>query len=278
MRTILIFSLMAAGIFSLGNSGGRAFVARQGNTGAPGDNREVCQSCHNSAAIQVTVGIQVQDENGDPVTEYVPGRMYDVIVKVEPQRGTPSGYGFQMVALNAPLDMIGDPVNNWIDSATNVKLVTLNTGRQYAEHDGVSRSSEFKVKWEAPSQGTGQVSMYAAGNGVNLNGGTSGDGASTAKISLSEAPPVNVAQRLDLEGVFIGPNPAVEYISIDRTDRVDHPWQIRIFQTNGQMLLRNTLPAGQDRMDLSLSGLQPGLYILHISEGGRDHAVRLVKN
>jgi len=277
MRTIFLLVVLAAGLFGLGNAGGRAFVARQGNTGAPGDNRDVCQSCHNSATIQVLTAIEVKNRNGDVVDSYVPGQTYDVTVKVNPQRGTPSGYGFQMVALNAPLGENGDPINSWIDSATNVKLVQLNNGRRYAEHDGVSRSNEFKVKWVAPDQGTGPVSFYAAGNGVNFNGGTSGDGADTTRIQLAEAPPVAVREVLDLAGVFIGPNPVSSFLSIDRTDRSEENWTVRMFTITGQRVLERRMPAGVSQLEVLVGDLAPGLYLLQLSDGRLQQTVRLIK-
>lgn len=277
MRVLLLFSLITVGIFSLGNSGGRAFVARQGNTGAPGDNRDICQSCHNSAAIQVLTSIEVTDRNGDPVNSYVPGQLYDVTVKVNPQRGTPVGYGFQMVALNAPLGVNGDPVNNWIDSATNVKLVQLNNGRSYAEHDGVSRSSEFKVKWMAPDPGTGVVSFYASANGVNFNGGTSGDGADTTRISLMESPPVAVREQLDLAGVMIGPNPVSDLLNVDRSYRTEEDWTLRLFSIQGQLMIERMMKGGVQMEQLYLGDMEPGIYILQVSNGRAQQVVRLIK-
>lgn len=277
MRTILTTLILAAALIGLGNSGGRAFVARMGNTGAPGDNRQTCQSCHNGTAIQVSMDIIVKDNNGDPVDSYVPGQTYDVTVQINADRGTPSGYGFQMVALNAPLDENGDAINSWIDNATNLKVVSLNTGRDYVEHDGVSRTNEFTVQWEAPDEGTGEISFYAAGNGVNLNGGSSGDGAATTKRSLTEAPPVSVYDLFDIANTRVGPNPASEYLSIVRSDRIEEDWTLEIFTLRGQLVDLSSIGRGTSEARIDLTDLQTGIYILRASNGRQQQSFRFIK-
>jgi hypothetical protein len=276
-KAILITCLVAATVITLANSGGRASVSRMDSTGAPGVRFETCQSCHNSAAIQTTTSIEVRNNNGDLVESYRPGERYEFKVKVTAHVGTPAGYGFQMVALDAPLDENGDPVNRWIDSAVNVKLFTItNTGRQYAEHDGVSRSSEFRVLWDAPEPGLGEISFYAAGNGVNLNGGTSGDGGSATKISLSEAPPVYVRNELDIATVRIGPNPAYAALSVERTDRFGEAWTLDVYDLRGSRLLSRGMQAGDSRAELPVSDLLSGVYLLRIASENEQRTVRFV--
>jgi hypothetical protein len=269
--------IIASSLIGLGNSGGRAFVARMGNTGAPGDNRQICQSCHNGTAIQVGLDIFIKDMNGDTVDSYVPGQTYDVTVKINAERGTPSGYGFQMVALNAPLNENGDAINNWMDNAANLKVVSLNTGRDYVEHDGVSRNGEFTVQWEAPVEGTGDVSFYAAGNGVNLNGGSSGDGASSTKKSIVEAPPVSVFNLLDITNTTIGPNPANEFININRGDRLEENWQFTLYSLNGGVLRNAEMNSGMESLTMDLFGIQPGVYVFQVSNGIQQQAIRFIK-
>jgi len=276
MRQYYMVAVLFAMVVGLANSGGRAFVSRVGNTGAPGDGTETCQNCHFSAGIQTTTEIDIRDGNDEPVDAYIPGQSYEVTVRVVPRVGAPSGYGFQMVALNAPLGENGDAVNRWIDNQANVRLVNLDNGRQYAEHDGVSGSPEFKVTWEAPEPGTGVVSFYAAGNGVNLNGGSSGDGSSLTRRSLEESPPVGVDTRLDLSGVRVGPNPAEGYLRVDRPGLGREAWDLAIYDLWGRRVIGTRMAAGAESVEMNTEALAPGVYILRVLEGQRSHSMRVV--
>ncbi len=98
--TYFIPLLLVATILGLGNSGGRAEGNNQGNTGAPGDQTNTCLNCHNSGAIFVDVSISVTDMSGNELTAYVPGEVHNITYTVaHTGGGTPSGYGFQSVAL-----------------------------------------------------------------------------------------------------------------------------------------------------------------------------------
>ena len=91
-----------------------------------------------------------------------------------------------MVALDAPLDENGADIRNWIDTSSNNYKIAQTNQREYVEQAGPSQTNEFLVGWTAPMNSSGKISFYAAGNGINFNGGTSGDGAATNKIEVSE--------------------------------------------------------------------------------------------
>ena len=66
-----------AGLF-MASSGGRAATVGWGNTGAPGEETMMgqpttCQTCHSSSTtVQVELGIEVTNANGEVVTGYAP--------------------------------------------------------------------------------------------------------------------------------------------------------------------------------------------------------------
>jgi len=185
MRILLVYLMLVVGItmLALGSSRGRANVARQGNTGAPGDNRAICKNCHAGSSIVVDMDIWLLDEDGNRVYSYVPEREYTVQVRIEPKKGNPRAFGFQMVCLDAPPGVNGNDIKNWLPDTNNIYQISdANNGRTYVEHRRPIRNDGIiNVRWKAPPAGTDTVTFYAAGNGVNLNGNTQGDGADTTQ-------------------------------------------------------------------------------------------------
>lgn len=205
-------------LLSMGNKNGRASSANRGNTGAPGDETSLgqpktCMNCHNQGPITASLAITVLDNNNQPVTQYQPGQQYTASVKITGNGTTIQGYGFQMIALrdagNTDLDGFTDVNPN------NYKIASISNGRTYAEHDNISGSNTFNVKWKAPAAGTGSVTFYAAGNAVNGNGTTSGDGAGFSNLKLTEASSVATAEPDELLPIRIFPNPMTGDVQLD---------------------------------------------------------------
>lgn len=69
------------------------------------------------------------------------------------------------------------------------------------------------MKWIAPAAGSGPVSFYTAGNGVNSNSNTSGDGSSRTTLQLNEQSATDIAD-LPVSQIKIFPNPANDKFSI----------------------------------------------------------------
>ena len=265
-----LFVLLTGVILFLGNSGGRATVADQGNTGAPGDNFRTCQNCHNSVSIQVRVEMDFQDMDGKSVSHYIPGEIYKVIVKVDPAVGTPAGYGFQLVCLNAPIDENGNSYNAWSEQQANVKIVSTSSGRIYAEHDGVSASNTFEVMWHAPNTEMGKFSFYAGGNGVNLNGQSSGDGATVNKMEISDIT-TSVSNNTPMP-LSIYPNPSVGPL---RISPLSGTGEIEIFTVGGQKLWSKNAHVLTVPID---PPLKAGIYFLRVKTAdGKAYLAKLLR-
>ena len=132
---------------------------------------------------QTDLQVEILEQGtSNTITEYVAGQTYDVLVTINTAMGTPAGYGFQIVSLEAGNNT---PINTWANPANNVQLATLNNGRQYAEHNGISSTNTFSMEWTAPSSGS-DITFYAAGNAVNGNSSTSGDGSDVKQVTISE--------------------------------------------------------------------------------------------
>lgn len=137
-----------------------------------------CTACHtgsqpNSGPGQVTI-------TGLPAN-YLPGQEIPLTVTVEDNSAVI--YGFQMVAVNRN----GENAGTITVPAANPQPLQVISGfvngneRRYVEHtqQGITPtqfgSKSWTFNWTAPSERTGMLRFYAAGNGANSDGGSGGD-------------------------------------------------------------------------------------------------------
>jgi hypothetical protein len=273
-------ALLFLGFLLVNNSSGRASVANEGNTGAPGDEApagRTCQSCHNSTAIQVNLDLEVTDLEGNAVTSYIPGNTYNVQVAINAVTGSPSAYGFQLVSER---NSDNQSINSFSNPSSNAKLATINaTGRQYAEHSSPSSSNTFTVQWTAPEAGTGAVTFYSAGNGVNSNSQSSGDGANKTSLMLSEEAGSSVFETPRSLPLSLAPNPVRESVAVTIPAAFQGPFQLRVADLQGRILKQETgLAYGNSfTPNLFVGDLTPGTYFLQAISGSQVATARFIK-
>jgi hypothetical protein len=277
-------------IFSLAllsNKNGRASSQGKGNTGAPGDELnsngtpKTCVNCHNSGPITATVGITLLKPNGDTVTNYAPNTDYILRVDVN-GTGTIQGYGFQMIGLrnSDSTDVKGMSDFGGVTS-NNYKIATIQNGRTYAEHANTSQKDTFNVRWKSPVAGTGAITFYAAGNAVNGNNGTGGDGAAFSKLVLPEEGTTSthaLGQVSSLQ-VRVFPNPIVDDMRVLFNAPESGTYQLRLNSLDGRLLMeeRRYLSPGAQTLDLSLGNVPRGTHFLTIDSGKHRGSVKVVK-
>lgn len=273
MKFKIIYTFFAASLLLtlfLSNSNGRADQANWGNTGAPGDQElpngapRTCQSCHATGDIQVTLDIEIS-ENGTPIESYVPGATYDMMVSVNHVGGpTPNGYGFQIVAL---VDSDESDVDGWSEVSANAKIMTAsNTGRSYVEQNASSASNVFTAKWTAPEQGSGDVTFYSCGNGVDGNGATSNDGAACNTLQLSEDMGSSTRQLATTLSWEIYPNPAQNNLNIalESAHNLANA-SLGIFDLNGKVMAQRMLSDSNVWTEtIDVSAYTQGLYLIRV--------------
>lgn len=282
LRIIYTFSILFFGAFLfLSHSTGRATNFNEGNTGAPNDNANngrTCQTCHNSGSFAVTPELTITDSDGNTIAEnYLPDATYTVKLTVN-SNGTPAGYGFQIVALNAAQDVDGDPVNTWTIPAgsSNLQIATPANGRQYAEHDGISSSNEFIMEWTAPS--SGDVTFYYGGNAVNNNGASSLDNAimSSTSFSLDPTSTNELEKSLSLN---IFPNPVSEVMTLQTNAQDSDNYDLFIYDQNGRQVLNQkiNIPSGENISPININSFSSGVYNLIISDGKNQITKKMLK-
>jgi len=258
-KIIYTASLFLIGFALMNNSGGRASSANQGNTGAPGDNSRTCANCH-GGPIPVELSIEVFDENDQQVNTYRPGETYRVVVSLDTDSPAANAYGFQMTSI---IDENLDDVETWANPSANARLANARD-RQYVEHNGPSQEPTFEVEWTAPSEDEGSITFYAAGNAVNLNGSTGGDGSAADQVSLTADVSSFSEEVLDLSLLRISANPVMEGVRY-RVPLGDY--MIYVYDSSGS-LVYNTVQTGNS-LEWHLADMALGVnYIRVISDHG----------
>lgn len=282
MKINLQYTFVAAllvAIISFGNSGGRAAVAGQGNTGAPGDAAATCISCHgNNSSIQVRVDIALTDTEGNAIERYVPGTTYRGSVTVSALQGNPAAYGFQAVALAAANGQNGSSINTFTAPSANTQISNARNGRQYVEQNRSSRDSIFRFEWTVPTNTSGPITFYACGNGVNGNGGTSGDNAdcSTLQITESAVSVTTIGQDTELR---VAPNPVQRQINLSVNGTLRGPFTAQLFDVAGKQWFNRqvTLSGGSQSLRFPAEQLPRGLYFLQLVNGREKATLRVIK-
>lgn len=279
--TFLFFGIFAS-LVLLGNKNGRASQAQRGNTGAPGDETQngqpkTCISCHGQGPIQASLAVSVLDSANNPITQYLPGKTYTARVTITASGANLNGYGFQMIGLrdsnNSDLDGFSDVNPN------NYKIATIAGGRTYAEHDNISTSNIFNVKWTAPATGTGSITLYAAGNGVNATGTTGGDGSGFGTVKLTEFSSSTNSPEVGLLRLAVSPNPLQPRSALQIDGIEAGSYTLRAFDLSGRLVWSTLqdLPSGSATLLLQTSEWQSGIYFLQLEGANKVANVKVLK-
>ena len=234
-----LFALAGLCFLFISNSNGPGEVQGLDRTGSP-LSPGPCQACHSAGAF--SPGIEVNVLEGDnPVSSYVPGESYTLRVKAN-HTGSPAGYGFQAVALQADDD---SQAGNFSNPSTDVQITTLN-GRQYPEHNKRSNNDTFEVDWEAPVEGTGDVNFYSSIVVANGSGGNAGDGSVflNTPLTLSEAVVSTNKDNSLLESLRIFPNPVQDELNLLINSREQAQYQFFVTNLAGQVVFSRQISLG----------------------------------
>ena len=188
---LFIISVLAFILFALlsSNSSGRANFSSNGNTRAPCETGQTCQSCHLGGFFApVTEDFKLIDPfTENEVFSYTPGKLYNAELKINAS-GFPNAYGFQATVLDTNNTEAGE----WMNFPNNIQLseadINCSSGtRNYIEHNAPFFLSTFRLDWQAPLCDIGPITFYYIGNAVNNDGSVSGDNAGNGGSTTYEA-------------------------------------------------------------------------------------------
>ena len=250
-----------------------------GHTNAPGEGN--CTACHSTFPLNSGSGmLSVSGIDGS----YVAGESYDLVIEL--QDPDASRWGFEFTVIDGNGDAIGSLAS--LDGNTQVSTAG---GRDYAKHttagtqSGTTGSASWTVRWTAPAEGSGEASIYVAGNAANGNGGSSGDhiyadSASWSENTTSSAPLVLAPARL----LPNYPNPFNPRTTI--AFELDEPRQVNlaIYSLDGRLVrqLENGLRGEGsheypwDGMDATGRAMPSGTYFYRLQAGDVSQARTMV--
>ena len=272
--TLVFFALLATAFLLVNNAAGPGNIQDKDRTGSPlSEGSCSAPGCHSGGGFAPDVTIELL-KDGAAVDLYQPGTSYDLKVTITASTGTPSGYGFQAVAL----DVNNDDSGAWGTPPAGVQSLTLSNNRSYVEHSSTQAGDNFfEVEWTAPQAGTGDVTFYAAGNAVNANNTSTGDAAGISNLVVAEEGPDGINDGVNLSDFTIFPNPVDDVLNFEITSRNSGDFEIQITDIHGKVVYGQNIELiqGQNKRNINVSNLGNGLYMLHLIQG-QDIAVQPV--
>lgn len=255
MKKTLLILAVALGSFTLLTSELDNFDGSEGGkTGSPGDNGVTCTQCHGGSATQQEGWLS----SNIPAAGYIPGVTYMITAS-----GTHSGvsrFGFETTAEDSNNDKTG---TFEITDPTQTRFANDNSAVTHKSAgvipDGDSKSWSFD--WIAPEAGTGDVTLYAAFNAANGNGGTSGDVIYKTSMDLNEDVSISVASNFDDEATAkVFPNPFTTNFQVNISGSRTSVSKLEVFNFIGKLIYSQDSFVNSDNILVSANELNTGIY------------------
>ncbi|MCP4290943.1 MAG: T9SS type A sorting domain-containing protein [bacterium] len=174
-----------------------------GRTNAPGES--TCTGCHSSFPLNSGSGTLAVSGIGET---YEAGQNYDLTISLDDPSA--SRWGFELTVIGEDGNAIGNLVNlnghtQTSNASSRLYMKQTSAGTQNGTTGGVT----WPFRWNAPEAGSGEATIYIAGNAANGNFSTSGDRIYTISQSWTEdntsAAPVQSLASAELRQNY--PNP-----------------------------------------------------------------------
>lgn len=231
-------------------------------TGAPGEQTCAQSSCHTGGAFTGTVTL-----TGIPDT-VVAGQAYTLTLT---NASNAVKAGFQLTCLDGSNIKCGN-----LGTGMGVNITTA-SGHQYARQSAAKTMSNgigaWNFTWTAPATLNGDsLRFYFVSLCANGNGNRTGDNVliNSKKVNFKAATSAAIDPEAD-RMVRIFPNPANDNLRIDLSNNASA--DVQLFDTNGRLVLRNTIDSGAQ---LNVAKLPDGYYTAEIRFDGRMAVKRIV--
>lgn len=258
--TISLFGgiFIATSAFIVKDSNGKA-----GQTGSPGES--TCSACHSGGSSALS-GMTITAIPSFTNNEYVQGQTYTMSIIV-------GAVGFNNFGFGCEILKGGNTNAGTMQNAgTGVKFLNAFNGRKNATHTTPKNGTglaTFTFEWTAPAtQET--VNVFAVGNCVNLNGGTSGDLPLQASLTLTTPAVTGLEKNKgDVSSFSFYPNPVMETVNFSYNLSQSGDVIIELIGINGQLisqLVNEKQAAGLHNLSARISPDVPaGVYFLKTS-------------
>lgn len=276
---IASIGVFSAIVFSSYQSGTHGTLGNRTGSNGPSDG---CFNCHGSQSSATTVTVALLD-GSSPVTAYVPGRTYTVVLGGMHSGTANPKYGFQLTCATTAGSAAGTM------SANGVTGVSARASNTLLEHNtplsGTVNSGNMiygnSFQWTAPAAGTGSVKFYAVMNAVNGNGqsdagdnwnfGTSG--------TITEQTGTSVKTINELKGLSLYPNPAAAEVSVHFENAVAGTYQFQVMDMTGRAVktTESVFSNGENVFKANTAELNAGMYFIKVSNGTQEKTMKFFK-
>ncbi len=247
---LLSVALLITGalIFS-SNSGG----SNGGYSGSPANNGNTCTQCHSGTISEVSGWIA----SDIPEVGYTPGETYTITATLSDASAIKAGFELSVEdASGSHMGSLANIDNNETQLRQSGKSIT----HKSTSNTPTNGSKSWSFNWTAPSEAIGTITFYAAFNGANGNGNTSGDQIYKTSHSV-DLDDVGINDFIGLK-VEIYPNPVIESLTINLDQQIQT--DLNIYDLNGRIVFSRQINGKNNIYDLS--HLNSGSYILTIHE------------
>ena len=225
-----------------------------------------CGSCHRGGNYGTATTLELLDGTGAAVDAYRPGETYTMRVSIGTS-SAPGGFGFHVLAVDADVQQAG----TYGTPPTDTRLSEL-SGRTYFEQRRRLTDATHEIAWTAPAAGTGEVTVYAVGNAVNGNSGTSGDEPDEAIVTFAEAG-ASAVQRTAWPAGLRAFSPEAGTLKLLPDVAAADNYRVDVVSASGQAVASGRVLA---QAPLSFPGLAAGLYVVRLTDGRGAVASRAV--
>ncbi len=243
-------ALIAAVPFLTSTSGS----APTGMTGSPSDGSN-CTACHSSFTAESISGVISTDI---PQDGYVAGETYNITISGTEESGF-MRYGFSLTAEN----LAGSKVGTFTAGSNSVV-----SGNHIGHNPAITSSSpSWTFTWTAPSQGTGNVTLYGAFVQANGTAGSSGDKVKLSNVSFDENTSTSL-RTISQDEFDVYSSGNTLYIK-NKGEAVVN--QLLIYNNMGQVVLKTT----EINSSINISQLNEGVYFvtLETNKGYSSHKI-----
>jgi hypothetical protein len=233
-----------------------------------------CTQCHTENPVNSGDGDFTVTLAG--LTEYVPGETYSGTVNLsDPDQ---SRWGFELAVLTnsneqAGTIVVADAAHTQLSDqpSTNPDFLKHTSSGTYAG----SQNAAWEFEWVAPPSGSGTITFYAAGNGANGNGNTSGDFIYTVELAVAEESSSLCPEPASNPGSYQilanYPNPFNPRTVLTFSLEQSGPVRLVIYDVLGRQvasLVDGRLAQGTHHFPFDASSLGTGVYFAHLQQPG----------
>lgn len=235
-------SLISGTLYSSSSPGAKS--------GSPLDGSD-CTQCHSGSEIKTVDWLSTNI----PETGWIPEQTY--IITAVASHETAPVIGFELTAENESLKT----GTFTITDADRTKLINQSKAVTHtaAGHTPTDGQISWEVEWTAPNRDRGDITFYAAFNGANGNGSTSGDEISTSALTVSQDASTTDIADASIQSFSAYPNPTKGMVFIESPIEIS---ALNIFSISGQQI-RSISSVNSTYLSVDLSNEKPGLYLIN---------------